>query len=328
MIKDNIYKKTPRVSVVMAIYKEPVEWMRLSIESILNQTFRDFEFIIINDNPQRHENINILNEYASKDNRVIVLKNDYNIGLTKSLNKGLNIARGEYVARMDADDIAVPNRFEKQIAYMDLHRDVVVCGGQIQYLGKVDYKYPKLLFPLTDELLKERLAISTCFAHPVVMMRKQLMGNIVYDETFRISQDYSMWCDLIDNGKYANLPDILLMYRVSNCQISQNYNSIREETVMRCHSKYLCHYLDESLVHEILNSDIDIVLIKRIKAQTSNKGILSALYLSLYKYNFSSLVYLLFSFDVFTIGLNNFIRFIKRLLLGKQPIYYKVNTHK
>ena len=94
-----------KLSVVMSIYKEPVEWMRQSIDSILNQTFTDFEFVIVNDNPIRSENRDILDEYSKKDFRIIVLSNDENIGLTKSLNKGLRISKGKYIARMDADDI-------------------------------------------------------------------------------------------------------------------------------------------------------------------------------------------------------------------------------
>lgn len=114
MTEDKLFIKSPLVSVVMAIYNEPVEWMRQAIDSILYQSFKDFEFIIINDNPIRVENKEILDEYSAKDSRVIVVLNEENIGLTKSLNKGLAIASGEYIARMDADDIAMPERLRMQ----------------------------------------------------------------------------------------------------------------------------------------------------------------------------------------------------------------------
>ena len=108
----------PKISVLMSVYNEPVDWMRQAIESILNQTYKDFEFIIVNDNPEREENQLVLNEYRDKDSRISVLCNDQNIGLTKSLNKGLENANCEFVARMDADDIAFPDRLKLQLQYL------------------------------------------------------------------------------------------------------------------------------------------------------------------------------------------------------------------
>ena len=117
----------PKISVLMSVYNEPIDWMRQAIESILNQTYKDFEFIIVNDNPEREENQFVLNEYRNKDSRIIILCNEHNIGLTKSLNKGLTVANGEYIARMDADDIALPKRFEKQALYLAKNKNVFLC---------------------------------------------------------------------------------------------------------------------------------------------------------------------------------------------------------
>ncbi|MFJ1380822.1 glycosyltransferase family 2 protein [Capnocytophaga canimorsus] len=103
-----------RISIIMAIYNEKIEWMRQSIDSILNQTFSDFEFIIINDNPQMRDNQLLTSEYVKKDKRI---KKIHNEQLTKSLNKGLKIAEGQYIARLNADDIALPKRFEKQVYF-------------------------------------------------------------------------------------------------------------------------------------------------------------------------------------------------------------------
>ena len=124
-----------KISVIMSIYSEKEEWIKESIDSILSQTFRDFEFIIINDNPKRKENENLLLEYSQKDNRIIVITNKENIGLTKSLNKGLSIAKGKYIARMDADDISFPTRFQKQIDFLDKNTEYVLCGANISYFG-------------------------------------------------------------------------------------------------------------------------------------------------------------------------------------------------
>lgn len=112
----------------MSVYNEPVDWMRQAIESILNQTYKDFEFIIVNDNPEREENQLVLNEYRDKDSRISVLCNDQNIGLTKSLNKGLENANCEFVARMDADDIAFPDRLKLQLQYLLNNPNIAVLG--------------------------------------------------------------------------------------------------------------------------------------------------------------------------------------------------------
>jgi glycosyltransferase involved in cell wall biosynthesis len=98
----------------MGVYKEPLDWLRQSIDSILNQSFTDYEFIIICDNPRYEEGMELLKKYANSDRRIILLFNNENIGLTKSLNKGLEIARGKYIARMDADDISKPERLTRQ----------------------------------------------------------------------------------------------------------------------------------------------------------------------------------------------------------------------
>lgn len=107
------------VSVVMSVYNEPMEWISQSIESILNQSFTNFEFIIINDKPEGKEQIALINEYASQDQRIKIIQNEKNLGLTKSLNIGILHAKSKYIARMDADDISMPNRLKMQYEFMD-----------------------------------------------------------------------------------------------------------------------------------------------------------------------------------------------------------------
>lgn len=123
---ENGHYTEPMVSVLMSVYGEPLEWLREAVGSILQQTYTDFEFIIVNDNPEREELDGFLRESATGDRRIHIIRNPENIGLTKSLNIGLRECRGRYVARMDADDVSHSTRFEKQVAYMDAHPDVVV----------------------------------------------------------------------------------------------------------------------------------------------------------------------------------------------------------
>lgn len=214
----------PKISVLMSVYNEPVDWMRQAIESILNQTYKDFEFIIVNDNPERVENQLVLNEYRDKDSRISVLCNDQNIGLTKSLNKGLRIAKGKYIARMDADDISLPKRFQMQFDYMEEHPEIIVLGTNIMYIGnRVPFKGNDSI-KFTDSSIKAQMLLVNCIAHSSVFIRKKVLtdNSIEYDEGYRQSQDYRMWELLRSYGKFAVLPARLLRYRVSEQQITKS----------------------------------------------------------------------------------------------------------
>ena len=126
---------SPLVSVVMSVFVEPEKWLRNAIDSILTQTYSNLEFLIINDNYERMLNKRVLDEYAHTDKRIRIITNQSNQGLTKSLNKGISIAQGKYIARMDADDFSLPNRIERQVAFLELNSEVIVCGTNIAYFG-------------------------------------------------------------------------------------------------------------------------------------------------------------------------------------------------
>lgn len=234
----------PLVSVLMSIYKEPIEWIRLSIDSILNQSFTDFEYIIICDNPNYKEGIELLEEYREKDKRIVLIYNETNIGLTKSLNMGIAIAKGKYIARMDADDVSMPTRLEEQVIFMNSHPNVIVCGSKVEFFGEVPLTYPRKWIKYTNTEIKASLILNSCFVHPSVLIRKNVLdeNNILYDEEYRHAQDYRLWECLQDFGEYANIEIPLLRYRVSKRQISNsslssqiNYASkIRRRIVQRC----------------------------------------------------------------------------------------------
>jgi len=126
-------KNSPLISVLMPVYKEPENYLKQSIESVLNQTYVDFEFIIILDNPENQKLEDLILEYRNKDSRIIFHKNNKNLGIAKTLNKGLQIAKGKYIARLDADDIAYPERLEKQLKIME-NEGVVLCGSKADYI--------------------------------------------------------------------------------------------------------------------------------------------------------------------------------------------------
>lgn len=228
----------------MAVYNTPGNYLRESIESILNQTYSNFEFIIINDGSNNYETCNMLQEYEKKDERIKIIRNRSNIGLTKSLNIGLTIAKGKYIARMDADDIAMPTRFEEQVIYMNNHEDVVVLGTQVEKFGEKQEKEPMYFIDYTQgdyqEFLINMMFCNVANIHPTVMIRHEFLksNDIKYDENIKKAQDYKLWIDCISHGgRIYNLPSVLLKYRVHEDQItSKNYDE--QHKYIRSISKY------------------------------------------------------------------------------------------
>lgn len=230
----------------MSVYKEPIAWLRQSIDSILYQTFSDFEFIIICDNPQYDDAIALLKKYAYKDSRIKILFNETNIGLTKSLNKGLAIAQGKYIARMDADDISYNNRFEKQYAFLEDHPNIILLGTNIKYFGECPFYYRFLKQSShNDNDIKATLLYTNCIAHPSVFIRRSVLETnlLKYDENYRANQDYRMWETLYDRGEFAILKEKLLLYRISSQQITKTKNieqRYQSQTIkMRLQKKWL-----------------------------------------------------------------------------------------
>lgn len=235
--------KGPLISVVMSIYNEPEKWLRESIESILNQTYNNFEFIIINDNPINELNGIILNEYCRKDNRIVIIENEENIGLTKSLNKGFSIAKGEYIVRMDSDDISINNRFEIQHEFMEKNKDIGVCGSWINFFGDVHFfSTKKMKMPTSSENIKIAFPFYNPLIHPSVMFRKSSIADLIplYEPECRSAQDYLLWEKLINNNVLlANLKRVLLLYRISNIQISKTRKHNQYEVANTIQLRYL-----------------------------------------------------------------------------------------
>jgi glycosyltransferase involved in cell wall biosynthesis len=209
----------PKVSVVMAVYNGE-RYLREAIESILNQTFTDFEFIIIDDSSTDATRKIIL---SFTDPRIQLLANESNVGLTASLNRGLSIARGEYVARMDCDDISLPERLARQVAYLDRNPDVGACGTwafDIDERGKVIGQRETIT---GDDL--DKFYWRTSLIHSAAMFRFAPGRSLRYDTTMTYAQDYDLWLRIRGQQKLRNLPEYLLSYRVHGESISdRNYD--------------------------------------------------------------------------------------------------------
>lgn len=199
--------RRPKVSVVMPAYNAE-KYLSEAIESVLNQSFKDFEFIIIDDCSTDNTS-KIALEYASKDKRIKYFRNEDNVGCTASLNNGLKHSKGEFIARMDSDDVCHKKRFEEQIKALKKY-DVV--GSNIVF---IDEHGKKLGGRKYSNDVDKVIRIESPLAHPTVMFKKSLLKQSFYDERFEASQDYDLWIRLyLEGAKFFVVQKDLLLYRL------------------------------------------------------------------------------------------------------------------
>ena len=225
----------PEISVVMGVYNECKEYICAAIDSVLNQTFSDFEFIIILDNPNNDEIRSLLEYYKDKDPRIKLIFNDVNLGLAKSLNKGIQRSVSPYIARMDADDISCPNRFEMQYSYLQKNVLCDVIASNAIYIDENGNRLNKH-YPVINnrEDFCNAILYANMIMHPTVMFKKESVCQIGGYRDFKASQDYDLWLRLIKNGaKFKIIEAPLLYYRIRSNSIGQS-NAARQ----RAHHLY------------------------------------------------------------------------------------------
>ena len=215
------------ISVIMSTYNESIKELDDSISSVLNQTYSNIEFIIINDNPNNH----VLDEYLSNvtDDRVKIVKNEKNIGLVKSLNKALQLARGEYIARMDADDIAMPNRLEIQKSFLE-QNSLDMVGCDIQLINeKGDIIKERMHFPSEHKNIQKYIQWGNCIAHPTWFVKKDVYVELKGYRNVKSCEDYDFILRVLDSSKYklGNVPYIGLKYRIREKGISMSTDCIQ-----------------------------------------------------------------------------------------------------
>jgi hypothetical protein len=198
-----------KVSVVMSVYNGE-RYLREAIDSILGQTFRDFEFIIVDDG-STDGTWAILQSYD--DPRIFLLRNEENIGLTRSLNKGLAVVQGDYIARMDADDISWPERLEKQVAYLDVHPEVGLIGTSVEIIGERGERLAVLRRPMDPTFITWSLLFDNCLVHSTVMYRRSLVEKLGGYNPSRYAQDYGLWSRMSFETQVAKLPEVLVSWR-------------------------------------------------------------------------------------------------------------------
>ena len=223
-------RNPPLISVIMGVYNTKIEYLRSALDSIWNQTYQNWEFIVIDDASDKWCT-EFLYQY-SDDNRFKIYRNETNRGLTACLNTALRMAEGKYIARMDSDDICAPNRLERQIAYMEKHEDVDVlaCSTYI-YDGTGGSKFSGIHRKFVQERIRVRLSMANIeFPHPTVVFRHDFLqrNHLNYDESIKKAQDYNMWMRCIERGKLECLQDVLFISRMHEAQISSNAQNQRE----------------------------------------------------------------------------------------------------
>lgn len=211
------------ISVIMSTYKEDERLLRESIESILNQTYRDFEYIIILDYPDNDVHKSVIEEYALKDDRIHFYINEKNMGLTDSLNRGLSLCHGEYIARMDADDISLPDRLERQMKYLEKnHYDLI--GGITEMINEnSSLLYSIKSVPTDPKKINKALRYSQCIAHPTWLGRKEVFEKNAGYRHMPLCEDYDFTLRAVLNGfVVSNLNEAVLKYRMTSNSISRS----------------------------------------------------------------------------------------------------------
>jgi len=217
---------TPLISVVMATFNDDATFLKIAIDSIIRQTLTDWEFIIVDDSTEQ-STIDCLCNYASQDNRIRLIRNEQQLGFVASLNKGVSLAQGQYIARMDGDDISYPDRFQKQVAFLQQNNQYDVVGSVINIIDGNGKVTSQIHFREKDIPLRLFTAFRCPMQHGSVIMRRKICDENVplYDEQFQKAEDLELWLRLMKNGyKLYNIQEPLFCFRVlGNYAEKRNY---------------------------------------------------------------------------------------------------------
>ena len=262
----------PEISVIMPIYNTNPTHLKCAIESILSQTFSDFEFLILNDSPKNLELDRVLSEF--KDKRIKYMKSEHNLGIAEAHNKLVKLAKGKYIAIMDHDDISLPTRLEKQYTFMENHPEVGICSTAYRRFGKL-LKVKTIRHPQDHETIKASLLFYCPIHHPSAIMRKDILNKfkIVYDKRFISLNDRRLYLEIAKHAQLRNLPNVLYKYRMHPMMTSK----VRRNEIMNEQLQYrealLSRYApkltknDRNILHAyVFNGRCHITSIDTLKA--------------------------------------------------------------
>lgn len=230
----------PEISVVMSVYEEPKEFLIQAIESILGQTYNNLEFLITIDNPE-YKCKDILEAYCKKDHRIKLTYNKTNIGLTKSLNNAIDIVRGKYVARQDADDISLPHRLELQYNFLESNPIYSIVGSNIRFVDDNGKFIKRINWPVTQKDISRTMHKRNKLVHGTVLMKKDDLISVGrYNSKLKYGQDYELWLRFLRNNKKVFILSSKLYY------LRQHQKSVSVKSAFH-----------QSMMHFLIQKEID-----------------------------------------------------------------------
>lgn len=233
----------PKISVIMSVYNGE-DYLSEAIQSVLNQTFKDFELIVIND-CSTDSTAEILNQFANKDNRVKVHTNQENLRLPSSLNKALSLSTGKYVARMDADDICLPNRLEKQYDFMENNPNIALSSCRFMTLKNGVVSSGGCGGKNDNDSIKALLLVTNPILHPGIIAKAEVIKQLGYDKNFTCTEDMELWTRFVIAGYEVEiLPEYLMLYRLHDKQITETTLEKQHKEVVSIQKKYYKKFLD------------------------------------------------------------------------------------
>lgn len=251
------------VTVLMPVYNTKEEWLRLAIESILSQTYRNIELLIVTDGPTDNS-CEVVEEYAGKDTRVRVIHNEENLGLIKTLNRGLSIAKGEYIARMDSDDIALPNRLEVELKHLTDNK-IDLVGGRLQKINENGENLSSPTISYTDAQVNKVIKYSDCLAHPTWLGKKELFVKLSGYREIKYCEDYDLLLRAKAQGYSLGMCNqVVLNYRINRGGITRS-NSLRQFLSANYLKKNLCR------IDEVTQGEIDSIINGKANSRESAK---------------------------------------------------------
>ena len=221
-----------KLSVLLPVYNTRSDWLSLAIESVLNQTYRDFELLLLNDGSTNPDTLATLAAFEKADNRVRLVHNPENMGLPKTLNRGLTLARYDWIARMDGDDISEPQRFERQLAYLGRHPDIAILGTELMAFGD---KQEIFHYAERHEDIATAMLWVCSIPHPTVMYRKEvILAAGGYPTDYPNAEDYALWTKIVahhPNVRFAIVPEVLFKYRMTLSR--PDYYKVQQTSTVR-----------------------------------------------------------------------------------------------
>lgn len=246
----------PKVSVIMSVFNASC-FLVEAIESILRQSYSNFEFIIVDD-ASTDNSLEIIQSYANRDKRIYVLKNLANIGLGASLNRAIQVSKGNFLARMDADDISLDDRFQKQLDFFDVHPEIKILGGDHLLIDKNGKKLGNLIYPKSSSILRWNMLLGNglIVTNGATMIRKDFLESLGGYKDHRAAQDFELWSRTFEMEPFpiANLPDTILYYRQHNKTNTNQLNSLQEQVAVATRKKTISKLLDREIPEEVVNS--------------------------------------------------------------------------